>query len=83
MSQLKIYPNPNSGEFTVSMTLENTPNFELKVFNNLGEQVFTEPVERIKGSYEKRINLNGRAAGVYNVQFIFAGETINRTIIIE
>ena len=83
ISQLKIYPNPNSGEFTVSMTLENTPNFELKVFNNLGEQVFTEPVERIKGSYEKRINLNGRAAGVYNVQFIFAGETINRTIIIE
>jgi len=83
ISQLKIYPNPNTGEFTISLNTESAQNFEFKIFNNLGEQVSSEKLRLSKGFSEKRLDLNGRAAGTYNVQIISAGETINRVIIIE
>jgi len=83
ISQVKIYPNPNTGEFTIRLRTESVQNFEFKVFNNLGELISSDKVVLSKGLYERQVDLQERAAGVYNIQIIYEGEAINRKVVIK
>ncbi|MBW8049779.1 MAG: T9SS type A sorting domain-containing protein [Cytophagales bacterium] len=88
-SILKIYPNPNTGEFNIVMNI--TParsaggqaeNLELKIVNNLGQVLFREKLKQFKGIYEKQLDLNKYPVGVYNLQLISNKGVINKQIII-
>jgi len=73
---LKIYPNPNTGKFNIEMDIAEAENFELRIFNNLGQEIFTEKLTQFKGIYEKEIDLSTYAAGLYNLQLSSGNERI-------
>ncbi len=54
--QLKIYPNPNDGFFTIDLTssIDAQNFFQLDIFNSIGEQVYFEKMQSNMAS----INLN-------------------------
>ena len=62
-----VFPNPNSGEFTVEIGGGNHEMGNLSVHNVLGQLITEYPVP-IPGA--QKINLNSNAAGVYSITLV-------------
>ena len=80
---LEIYPNPNTGVFNIAMNITQTESFELKIFNNLGQEILKEKLTQFKGIYEKQLDFKEHPAGVYNLQLVTDKGVVTRQIIIE
>lgn len=55
-----IYPNPNKGAFTVSLSQINSK-CEVEIYNVLGEKIY----QKVINSNNTEINLNGQPQGIY------------------
>lgn len=66
-SSLNVYPNPNNGQFEVSLSNVDNVNGDIAVYDMTGREVFTQKVEAI-GFYNTSIDLSGFAKGLYTVQ---------------
>ena len=82
-NQLNIYPNPNTGEFVIEMEITKPQDIQLRIFNILGQEIFTENIINIKGKYSKQINLNKHPTGIYNVQLLTDKAIINKKIVLQ
>ena len=81
---ISLYPNPNSGEFTIEMELKDPQDMELRIFNMLNQEVFTDNLQNITGKYSKQINLGNQSAGIYNLQILSGNDFLmNKKIIIR
>lgn len=63
-SSFTIYPNPNNGEFEMSINSKETTNFDVSVTNVLGQVVLEEELKNVN-TINKSINLRDMKAGVY------------------
>jgi hypothetical protein len=78
-SQISIYPNPSNGSFAISFQ-NLLKNGSLKVFNSLGQEVYSE---KLSGSISKKeINLNA-AAGIYFVKVSDGEKVFTRKLVIQ
>ncbi|MDX6181606.1 T9SS type A sorting domain-containing protein [Flavobacterium sp. Fl-77] len=80
---LKIYPNPSSGKFTVDVTLDKIMPGHIKVYNLSNNQVIASKYEEGKDNYSFNFELNGLASGIYFVLFESQQGTKLRKIIIQ
>ena len=80
---LKIYPNPNRGLFTLEIQIEGIQDMEVTITNMVGQQVLFEKLTQVKGTYQKEINLKRYSPGIYQLQLRTANGDINRRIVIE
>ncbi len=62
-----IYPVPNDGRFTVSMTSATQENFTITIYNNLGVQIREVKNIEVNGHNNQVIDLRPAAAGIYTV----------------
>ena len=76
---VKIYPNPNSGVFTVEIYDLKSTVYDLRVYDVLNREIFNSHVVN-RTSY---IDLRGHPAGIYNLQVITDQGISNNKIIIE
>ncbi|MCH8317338.1 MAG: T9SS type A sorting domain-containing protein [Bacteroidetes bacterium] len=81
--QLEVYPNPNTGEFTVTFKIIEKQHINLKVFNIKGQVIYEENLSDFKGKYQNKIDMSGYAKGIYNLQLSTKEKTINKKIILE
>jgi hypothetical protein len=65
---LKVFPNPNDGQFSVTMTLNNDNAATLEVLNVLGQVVYNTVPEVSNGQLSTTINMKNQAAGIYYVR---------------
>lgn len=72
---LRIYPNPNTGVFTLNLSGQDVVSISL--VNALGKVVYHEQEVRINGSFSKSIQTNGLSQGVYYLTI--NGITLNKT----
>ncbi len=81
ITDIKLYPNPNNGTFTIEINLPQTINIaQLEIYNEMQEKVFEETNFN---SYSKKIQLENIASGIYLVK-VFDGEKIYcKKIIVE
>jgi hypothetical protein len=70
-----IYPNPNTGAFTLSFTAQQGGEAEINVLNILGKTVYTEKCFIAQDNYAKKINLGKITSGIYILQ-VKVGEKI-------
>ncbi|MCX6249756.1 MAG: hypothetical protein NTX61_03295 [Bacteroidetes bacterium] len=65
----RIYPNPNQGQFTVSMECYCDENCDLFVFNTFGQKIYELKNLVINGKKEQTIDLGNLPDGLYSVVF--------------
>jgi len=66
---INLYPVPNDGRFNVSITTSSDETFSIKVYDNLGVNIYEETKVNVNGSLTKVIDLRPIPAGVYTVIF--------------
>ncbi|WP_303310086.1 T9SS type A sorting domain-containing protein [Hymenobacter sp. BT730] len=67
-SGLSVFPNPSSGQFTVSTQLDKSvTSASIVVYNQLGKVVFHKTAAALQGFLNEPINVSSLAAGIYYV----------------
>lgn len=69
----KVYPNPNNGHFTLAYNLTYLEDGEVRVFDMVGKQVFTQTLSSEANTLD--MNLSEVNAGVYLVSLEVNGES--------
>ncbi len=78
--QVKIYPNPSSGNFNLTIDSKQNQTVEIEIFNQLGSLVWENEKQIQRGSQTFAIDLQTLASGFYMISISSADETINRKI---
>ncbi|MEI7663311.1 MAG: T9SS type A sorting domain-containing protein, partial [Bacteroidota bacterium] len=82
-SNFNIYPVPNDGMFTVSLTSESEETFTITIFSNLGVQVREVKDIRVNGRSDQLIDLRPAASGVYMVVIRNGSSAVVKKVIIN
>jgi len=62
-----IYPNPSKGEFTINIELAKQENIQIRVFNIVGQEIFTKKIADTQvGKFT--IDLSSQSNGIYFVE---------------
>lgn len=81
INDLSIYPNPNSGTFTVNFQTESNQT-DIKVHDVRGRQVFTKTFEN-NGLFNHTISLNNVETGIYLVTVQDGNRKVVKKIVVE
>jgi len=81
-TELKVFPNPNNGKFTIDIQTSGTKSFNLRIFNLLGEQVHAQKL-KVVGQTLETLDLRTLSKGVYFIRLDNKYESINRKIVID
>ncbi|MCH8319001.1 MAG: T9SS type A sorting domain-containing protein, partial [Bacteroidetes bacterium] len=80
---VSIYPNPNNNEVIIKMNIAKNQNVEIRLLSLSGQVLYEEKPGQLIGAYQKKIDLQGYAKGIYYLQIITDTEVINRKIVFE
>ncbi|MCW3070528.1 MAG: hypothetical protein JWO44_418 [Bacteroidetes bacterium] len=78
-SSISVYPNPNNGEFNVSLSLDKQSDVTIRVLNVMGQEVTSETVNGIiDGTFS--ISVDGQASGIYFIEVRTESSTFMKKI---
>jgi hypothetical protein len=82
--QLKLFPNPTSGDVEISFIAGQSPNSKITLFDNLGKQVKEAYIIKTeKGfAYRIKINTDKLSTGVYFVQLRSGDVIVNQKLVL-
>ena len=66
-SEFVVYPNPNKGQFTISLDGVEQGTYTIEVMSNLGVAIWKSENVMISGSYKTEVDIRPAPAGVYMV----------------
>ena len=78
--QLKIFPNPNDGEFDVVFISEHPDDIFISVFNTEGKRVFNKEYKNTGREFSRKINLSDQPKGIYQIRIITGNKIVVRKI---
>jgi hypothetical protein len=78
----KLYPNPTSGEVTLTLNSQQEQRITVDVADLNGKIVFSDQLN-LKGDIERKYNFEGHSKGIYFVRIITEKEVHNEKIIVE
>ncbi|MBA2613162.1 MAG: PKD domain-containing protein [Bacteroidetes bacterium] len=76
-----IYPNPNNGQFELTMDGLGNETVKIKIYNLIGEVVYE--TETVKDNLVKKINLDNVSNGVYFVKINSGNKESTKKIIVN
>ncbi|HLG02263.1 MAG TPA: T9SS type A sorting domain-containing protein, partial [Bacteroidia bacterium] len=79
---IHIYPNPNNGVFTLSISM-NSDGGVLEIMDVLGQSIYEEIIAAKSGKAEKTISLAAQANGIYFARLTTKGQTVVQKIILQ
>jgi len=81
---VKLYPNPNNGNFTLDFRSGNVSNENLlvEIKNVAGQVVYSKTINTADGQFEGMLNSGNLDEGFYIVNIQQGKESINQTIVI-
>ncbi|MEI7663123.1 MAG: T9SS type A sorting domain-containing protein [Bacteroidota bacterium] len=82
-SNFNVYPVPNDGRFTVSITSPVRDTFTIEVFNQLGVMIYELGDVQVNGTFEKQLDLRPVANGIYSVVFFNSGHKMVKKVVVN
>ncbi|MGL4596154.1 MAG: T9SS type A sorting domain-containing protein, partial [Bacteroidia bacterium] len=79
---LNLFPSPTTGKFTVSFGALQVKQCDIMVYNMLGEEVIRQHYDALNEN-EVRLDLSGRATGVYFVEVRQGNLRVTRKIMLD
>ena len=79
---ISIFPSPNNGRFSISITNVVTDSYSIEVYNPSGIKIFAIRNLVVNGFVNKEINMQPVAGGVYTVAVISARQTLYKKMVI-
>ncbi|WP_299818701.1 S8 family serine peptidase [uncultured Pontibacter sp.] len=80
---LKVYPNPNTGKFTVSFAVATPDKVKVVLVNSIGKVVFENTQSRASGTHDQQVNLSNLSTGVYILQVHTNGKVLTRKVVVN
>jgi Secretion system C-terminal sorting domain len=80
---IHISPNPNSGKFLLEIFNLKSSNNEIIISDSFGKEIFRTNQISKTGMIELELNMKNISSGVYFVQILSEGETLNSKFVIE
>jgi len=68
IKNLAIYPNPNMGDFTISLSSTSNSIYIIEIFNMTGQVIYKEKINVTQGVNKNAITLDGIPQGIYMVK---------------
>lgn len=82
VERLEVFPNPNDGQFVLSLTLSQTQDVQLSVLDMMGKQLMELAPERLLAR-DFQLDLTHMPSGVYWLKVVVAEDIIVRKIVIK
>ena len=79
---VKVFPNPGSGQFTISIENEQVIAGIMKITDSLGRTVQENDLYLKAGGNQLKLQLNSETAGVYYLQIISEGKQVVKEIVL-
>jgi len=79
----KLYPNPNNGQFMLEMEVAEQSDLYIRVYNHLGQQVYSHSKKEFIGELKENISLENQPGGMYFLQLISGSRIYNEKIIVR
>ena len=76
-----IYPNPNSGEFMLEITLNEDENAQIRITNTIGDLVMDRQVNGV-GKQLIPVSISDAAAGIYLLQLQVGDNNLHRKVVV-
>jgi len=84
VNEFKLYPNPAHDATSILFTMKKSSIIDIYVFDVVGNTVYANLQQQIsEGSNKLDIDLNGWAAGIYQLKFIIEGQSKSTKFIVE
>ena len=80
-AQLKIWPNPGTGIFNIRLEDAFSREVEIMVHDLNGKLVMQKEFNGVSGSLHTRIDLAGRAAGIYHLRVVDGDRILDRKLV--
>lgn len=80
---LKIYPNPTPGMFTVEMDNNIYGELVIDIFNQGGSKILNIKFEKTTSHFRSQVDLSGQAKGMYVLNFILSKYFATRKLLVE
>jgi PKD repeat protein len=81
--RVRLFPNPNAGDFNVEMEGLQTPTVVLRLHNVLGQEVWQAVRPVVSGRLTERVRVPHAAAGVYLLQVQQGQSVVTYRVVIE
>lgn len=81
--EIKVYPNPNNGYFTIQGSLPSNEKSELIIRNILGQTIYYEDINLPAGQFLKEIKIPLIMDGMYFLTLRNGSEFLRQTIVIN
>ena len=82
-SNFSVYPVPNDGRFTVSISSPVQETFSIQVYNTVGARIFDIGDIQVNGTFEKQIDLRPVANGIYSVVFLNSEHKVVKKVLVN
>lgn len=83
VEEMKFYPNPNNGKFTLDFNLADKGNTEVSILNMEGKSIYKEELKDFSGNYKRDMDISSNPKGVYFVKISQGKHSQLKKIVLE
>lgn len=83
INNLTTYPNPSTGIFNIVFNSNSKQDIDLRVYNILGEVIFSESLKYFNGNYNRSVDLSQYQNAIYILQLNTKDVIINKKLVLE
>jgi len=80
---IKIFPNPNTGQLMVEIEVPKAQDITLKIVNILGQEMFVEKEKLLSGIHRKSIDIQTHTKGIYLLQVTTDEGVVTERLLLE
>ncbi|MEM1119064.1 MAG: FG-GAP-like repeat-containing protein, partial [Bacteroidota bacterium] len=81
IESFSIFPNPNNGQFSIKLNLNNVAEVDLQLLSIFGQPIYAE--KKTAKNLTQKIDLNGLSSGIYFFKVKVAEEILLKKVIIQ